>query len=283
MTTQTDTSTKKQYWLKNPPNIAIPLLKEMSVDAVSLANNHIMDYGPSGLRETAENLREHGIQFSGAGANARAASKPVYLRAKGQKLAFISFSNTFPKAFWAGDTRPGTAYGDPDRIRSVVSEAAENADRVLVSFHWGSESTLKPKGYQRRLARLAVDRGADVVFGHHPHSLQPIERYNDGLIFYSLGNYFFSTMSRDVEFGLLADVSFSPDVERPEFKMHLLRVNNYKVHYHPKLVKTFTNPLALAVHINRLDFIRLAEGTLLDPGPYRLNPSSSAASAIPTH
>jgi poly-gamma-glutamate synthesis protein (capsule biosynthesis protein) len=263
VTTRSDTAFQKRYWLRNPPKLALPLLEELSVDAVSLANNHMLDYGMKGVVETTSWLKEAGIRYTGVGANVSGAAEPIYLERQGRRLAFLAFSNTFPREFWAETMKPGTAYGDPDLIKQSVNQAHKQADRVIVSFHWGSESTLNPKGYQHRLARLAVDAGADVVFGHHPHSLQPIERYNDGLIFYSLGNYFFSTLSKDVEYGLLADVEFYRNREQPQFKLHLLRVNNYQVHYRPKLVRTYKRPLALALRIGRLDFIRFANSSRL--------------------
>lgn len=258
ITNRSDTYLRKRYSLQNPPTNALPLMRELSVDGVSLANNHILDFGPEGLLDTVRHLKSENIRYAGAGYDRETASKPVYFEREGKTIAFLAFSNTYPKEFWAGKNRPGTAYGDPDRFSRRIKKAQKKADHVIVSFHWGGESKLQPKGYQRRFARLAVDRGADVVFGHHPHSLQPIERYNNGLIFYSLGNYFFSTLSRDVEYGLLPEVSLRNDRKRPGLKMHLIRVNNHEVHYRPEHVDTYRRPLNLALRIGRLDFVRLA-------------------------
>lgn len=265
LTTRTDTETEKTYWLRSPPEVAVPLLRGLSVDGVSLANNHVLDHGMKGLLDTMRRLESAGIRYAGVGEDVSAAARPVTFRKGKRTVAFLAFSNTFPKSYWAGDTTAGTAYGDPDRIRTAVTEAKARADRVIVSFHWGGESEKQPKEYQRNLARLSVRSGADVVFGHHPHSLQPIERYRDGLIFYSLGNYFFSTLSRDVQYGLLAEVTFDPDRERPNYRMHLMNVNNYQVHYRPQYVETYERPLVLGLAIGRLDFVRLANRSFADP------------------
>lgn len=272
ITTRTDTNAGKTYWLRNPPDVAMPLLRRLSVDGVSLANNHILDYGLKGLLETTRWLEGTGIRYAGAGGNVSGAARPVYFRRKDRRVAFLAFSNTFPRSYWAGDSTVGTAYGDPDRIRTSVERAKERAERVIVSFHWGGESEKQPKEYQRRLARLSVRAGADVVFGHHPHSIQPIERYRDGIIFYSLGNYFFTTLSQDVQYGLLAEVEFNPNRDRPEYRMHLMNVNNHQVHYRPEYVETYERPLKLGLAVDRLDFVRLTRQPRMN-GDFPLDPT----------
>jgi poly-gamma-glutamate synthesis protein (capsule biosynthesis protein) len=256
LTTRTDTSTSKSYWLRTPPDVGKALLDGLSVDAVSLANNHVLDYGEEGLYETIHHLEESGIRHAGAGHNHKSAASPVFFERHGQTLAFLAFSNTYPQSFWASAGKAGTAYGDPGLVRSRVKQAKKRADRVVVSFHWGEQTTRKPKNYQQQLARLTIRAGADVVFGHHPHTLQPVEQYRDGLIFYSLGNYFFSTLSRDVQYGLLAEVRFPAQPSPPDYRLHLMNINNYEVHYRPQYVGGFDGALGVGVELGRLGFFR---------------------------
>lgn len=254
-----DTQLRKGYHLRNDPNLIVPVLEALSVDGVSLANNHVLDYGPEGLLSTMRTLEGEGVRFAGAGASLVGAVRPVFFERRNRRIGFLSFSNTFPREFWASSGKPGTAYGNPGVVEELTRYTARRADRVIVSFHWGAEGRLSPKKYQVSLARGAVKAGADVVFGHHPHAIQPMERYRGSLIFYSLGNYMFTTLSHDVNYGLLPEVRFEPG-EDPSAKFHVLNVDNYEVHYRPRLVRTLRNPLELSLYIKRPDFVRLAEG-----------------------
>ncbi len=257
LTTRGETTTSKRYSLRTPPSIGTVLLEELSVDAVGLANNHMLDYGTVGLQDTKRHLNQNGIYHAGADLERNLAERPVYFDREGQKLAFLSFSNTFPQSFWAGDRTAGTAYGDPERVGSAVRRARKQADRVIVSFHWGKELEWETQEYQKHLARRSIRAGADVVFGHHPHTIQSVEQYRGGLIFYSLGNYFFSTLSRDVKNGLLAEVNFPLDPSMdPQYTLHLMHVNNYQVNYRPRLVGSFDDALGLGIHLGRLNFFQ---------------------------
>ncbi len=169
----------------------VKCLKRGGVDVVNLANNHIMDYGGIGLMDTMETLGNAGIRYFGAGENLYEAREPVIIEANGLKVAFIGFSNTFPMEMNATKRKPGVVFGYPGYIKYDVKKAKENADFVVVSFHWGSEKSHRIKSYQKEYARLAVDSGADVVLGHHPHVLQGVETYRGKVIAYSLGNFVF--------------------------------------------------------------------------------------------
>lgn len=257
VTTREQTSVEKRYLLRSHPAGARAVLGELNVDGVSLANNHMLDYENRGLYDTMRNLNRFGIRYTGAGANRGWASQPAYFERRGRTVSFLSFSNTYPKSFWATEKSPGTAYGSPQLIEDRVDEASNNSDVTVVSFHWGSELDTRPKQYQKRFARKAVRAGADVVFGHHPHSIQPYERYRDGVIFYSLGNYFFTTLSRDVDYGLLADVTFQ-DNQPDKIRFHVLNINNYQVAYRPEVELTFKDGHRLAQFFERPDFTNMA-------------------------
>jgi poly-gamma-glutamate capsule biosynthesis protein CapA/YwtB (metallophosphatase superfamily) len=260
VTARDTTPVRKQYLLRSHPSGAREVLGQLNVDGVSLANNHVLDYEAQGLLDTMRNLNDFGIRYTGAGANREWASRPVYFERQGHTVGFLGFSNTYPRSFWASESQPGSAYGDPELITRRVEETARQSEVTVVSFHWGSELDTRPQGYQKRLARRAVRAGADVVFGHHPHSIQPYERYRDGVIFYSLGNYFFTTMSRDVDHGLLADVTFT-EGELDRIRFHVLNINNYRVDYRPRVELSFKNGRRLARFFDRPNFTKVALAT----------------------
>ena len=218
-----DVFMEKQFVLRAPP-WAVNALRSGSFDVLTLANNHMMDYGPRGLSETRRVLEAGGILSAGAGSDLSEARRPAIYHvgsdnvgpdsgagATGVRVAVLAYSNTFPKEFYAGKARPGTAPGYLRYVKKDVRRAAEAADIVVVAFHWGAERMTVPKEYQVRLGRAAIDSGADLVVGHHPHVVQPVEVYKDRLIFYSLGNFVFGSYSpKEVE-GAIARVVFSSD------------------------------------------------------------------------
>lgn len=138
------------------------------VDTVNLANNHMSNYGLAGINSTVEYLTNAGLGVSGI-------SGPMYQDIKGKKFAFLGYNEI----------------NQQERIASEVSEAKSNADIVIVQFHWGNEYTSTITSRQKALAYLAIDRGADLVIGNHPHWIQPIEIYHGKLIAYSHGNFIF--------------------------------------------------------------------------------------------
>ena len=194
-------------------------------DVVGLANNHTMNYGPEGLLQTIELLDRAGIQHCGGGRNLDEAHQPAILEWGGTRLAFLSYTSVFTPGFEAGPRRPGlavvrvdTAYkvparllempgsplevstspdpADTERMLADVRAARQVADAVIVSWHWGVSmgyQHLVP--YQRQLAHAAVNAGADVVVGHHPHTLQAVELYRGKPIAYSLAQFGFDMES----------------------------------------------------------------------------------------
>jgi poly-gamma-glutamate synthesis protein (capsule biosynthesis protein) len=198
---------EKEYILKAEPGVAEGI-KNASIDIVTLANNHIMDYGSSGLKDTGGVLDRYGILHTGAGEDLKEARRPALFEVKGVKIAVLAYSNTLPKEFYAKRGSPGTAPGFSKYVREDVRAARTQADIVIVSFHWGGERLKSPKDYQVRLAHLAVESGAQLVIGHHPHVIQGVEMYKGGLIFYSLGNFVFGFYSSPDTEGMIASVVF---------------------------------------------------------------------------
>lgn len=182
----------KEFTFRGPPDAAGGLSRA-GVDVVSLANNHSKDFGAAAFLETLTNLEENGVAWCGAGRNSEEAYSPMVLTAKDKKVGFVAFSGIVPDGWPATADRPGcaTAY-DRERVAGTIARAAKESDYVVASFHWGMELATSPNGEQVELARLAVDSGADLVLGHHPHVVQGFELYRNRLIAYSLGNFVFS-------------------------------------------------------------------------------------------
>ncbi len=184
----------KKYNFKVPPQFARGV-RQGGIDLVTLANNHMMDFGQTGLLATLATLDSVGIAYSGAGINKTAAHAPVVMQAQGKRIAFFGYSMTFPTEFYATEDSGGTAYPEETLMRKNISAWADSVDFIVASFHWGAEKRETPKDYQVYFAHLAIDSGADLVLGHHPHVLQGLEIYNNRLIAYSLGNYAFGSYS----------------------------------------------------------------------------------------
>ncbi len=166
-------------------------LKDAGFDLLNLANNHAMDYGHTGLDDTLNALKKVGIMTVGAGLDSAAARQPVFIEKNGLKLGFLGYS-TFPgEGYFYFSDRPDVCRADVSCLSEEINRAREKCDILVVSFHWGKEFDFYPSADQQELAHLAVDGGADIVIGHHPHVLQGVEEYKDRLIFYSLGNFVF--------------------------------------------------------------------------------------------
>jgi len=201
----------KQYLFRTPPAKVAPALARAGFDVLSLANNHTLDYGATGLFDTRTALFDAGIHAVGAGSDLAGARRAAIVERKGHKVGFLAYSNTFPEEFWAGPGTPGTAFGHRAHVEADVRALGERVDTVVVSFHWGRESTTELRDYQPMLARAAIDAGADIVAGHHPHVLQGVERYGGGVILYSLGNFTFGSYSENARVSTIAHVIADDD------------------------------------------------------------------------
>jgi poly-gamma-glutamate synthesis protein (capsule biosynthesis protein) len=197
----------KKYRFRTPPSKVAPALARAGFDVVSLANNHTLDYGATGLFDTETALFDAGIRAVGAGRDLEAARRATIVERDGHRVGFLAYSNTFPESFWAAPDRPGTAFGHRAHVEADVRALRPRVDTVVVSFHWGREATTDLRPYQPMLARAAIDAGADIVAGHHPHVLQGVERHGDGIIFYSLGNFTFGSYSENARVSAIAHVT----------------------------------------------------------------------------
>ncbi len=168
-------------------------LKWAGFDVVSLANNHMNDYGPAAIRETLDYLDLLGIARTGAGIDETSARAPAVLEARGARVGFLAYAEGIWSVLPAASERPGVALADPARLAADIASLRKTArpDYIVVSVHWGEEHERHPRQAQRDFGRAAIDAGADLVLGHHPHVLQSLERYREGFIVYSLGNFVF--------------------------------------------------------------------------------------------
>lgn len=170
------------------------------IDVVSLANNHILDYDNQVFFQTMDILGEAGIGFAGAGRNLREARTPLIVEEGGLRIAFLAYTEMWfvytrePHNWAATDILPGVAPARLDLVKEDVRSALEQADVVVVSFHWGQEYKEEPTLAQYELGRGAIDAGAHLVLGHHPHVLQGVEFHRWGVIIYSLGNFIFDEL-----------------------------------------------------------------------------------------
>lgn len=224
----------KKFTLRAGP-LAAKALNEGNIRVVTLANNHSMDFGPLALKDTLAILDEHGILYTGAGLDLDDARSPAVLRIKGKTVAFLSYSLTFPLEFFASANRPGTAPGYAEYIKADIEKVRPMANIVVVSFHWGAELMTAAKDYQIELGRQAIDWGADVVLGHHPHVLQELEVYRGRLIAYSLGNFVFGSESNRTNFSMILLLTFRGK-SLVKVEAVPLDVNNYRVKYRPRVL-----------------------------------------------
>lgn len=158
---------------------------------LSVANNHIWDYGREALLDTLDHLRQNGIQPVGAGKDEAEANRPVKLTVKGNRLAFLAYTDLYPRLLAATTSTPGISRFDLEEIGETIKEIRNNSDLVVVSLHFGEEYKMSSGSREQAIARKLIDAGADLIVGHHPHVVQELEEYRRGWIAYSLGNFVF--------------------------------------------------------------------------------------------
>jgi len=215
----------KEFVFRAPGSAALTLAGA-GIDVVSLANNHVLDFGPVGLADTLSVLDEVNILRPGAGSNNAEAYAPRVLTLdNGIRVAFVSATAVVPGGFAASADRPGVAdakWAIP-RVLAAVRAAAAGNDVVVVSVHWGIERETCPSEDQRALASDLIEAGANLILGHHPHVLQPIETFDRTVIAYSLGNFAWHPRYGITGDSGVLEISFDgPYVEGYRFHPHVL-------------------------------------------------------------
>jgi len=165
------------------------------IDAVTLANNHMMDFGAAALSDTVKHLDEWGIVHAGAGTDIGQARAPARFDVEGTEVDILAYCAWSPSPMHAGEDRPGVAPLEREVILEDVRAHAGRGAVVIVSLHWGVQHTDRAAAGQVELAREIVEAGASAVIGHHPHRPQEIEVHAGRPIAYSLGNFVFGHMN----------------------------------------------------------------------------------------
>ncbi|OYD09932.1 CapA family protein [Paludifilum halophilum] len=203
---------------------AAKALKEAGFTSINLANNHTMDYGGPGLADTKKTFDEVGLETVGAGRDRYQAKQVAYQEVNGLNVATLGVTDRYPKGFSVKQSSPGVLPATPKTALPLVESAAKNSDLVVVHIHWGVEYDNNVHPRQRVFAQALVDAGADIVVGHHPHVLEPVEFYKGSVILYSTGNFIF-------------DQGWSRTRETAVFQYKLSKDGKARLEIHPMLIR----------------------------------------------
>jgi len=204
---------KRFLFRAHPRNLAA--LSWAGVDIVSLANNHLLDFGEEAMEDTLEGLEKSGILYVGAGHSEGEAHRPVIMEVKGVKIAFLAYAAIRWKGSLEVPTETRVAFAEIDRVREDVRRVKEQANLVVVIMHLGTEYQSQPDAEQLAVSQAAVEAGATLVIGHHPHLVQETTPYLGGFIAYSLGDFVFD-MPWEEEGAILRAFLTADGLERVE-------------------------------------------------------------------
>ncbi len=188
-------------------------LTNAGIDLVFNSSNHFGDAWSDGMKENFQILKQNNIQYSGAGRNISEAFSPQFIEKNNQKIGFLGFVSIMPDSYGASLDQPGTAWidlnseTDLSRVQTIIHDTKNKCDLLFVNFHWGTEYTPDPTPAQIKFAHAAIDAGADLIIGTHPHVVQADEVYQGKYIIYSLGNFIMDQMwSQETTEGVLLPV-----------------------------------------------------------------------------
>jgi len=200
----------KPYTFQCDPE-ALPAMAAGGVEVANLANNHAMDYGFEAMLDARKNLEAAGIFPVGAGKDAAEAYAPVVMDVNGWTVAVLGGGGVHPEtgSWIAGEDRPGMTDGDSVEAMTAAIHAADKiADLVIVTTHWGKQGDTTPNAFEIGLAEAFIDAGADGIFGHHQHRLNPLGWYQGKPIAWGLSNFVWQTFPRQTA---VAQFVFEPD------------------------------------------------------------------------
>jgi poly-gamma-glutamate synthesis protein (capsule biosynthesis protein) len=201
----------KDVHFQGDPRLA-PALAWAGIDVVTMANNHAVDQGQAGLLDSIRRVAKAGVQVVGAGRNSADAWTPAIVHTgSGATIGFLGWTDIIWPGYEAG-SGPGvaTARTDMSRVTHAIRKLKHKVDYVVVGFHWGIEYTTSPIAAQVAEAHAAIDAGADLVIGHHPHVLQGVQLYKGHLIAYSLGDLVFDHYDLATGQTVLVDAVLTP-------------------------------------------------------------------------
>jgi len=169
------------------------LLKKIHLSLVSLSHNHVYDNLEDGFTKTLSFLKSNNIKFLGAALSNNEAQKPIVFESKGIRIGFLNYVTVDTNPSLPGDSTVFLNWFGEEKIKKNISEIRENVDHIVLLLHWGGdfEGSSYPNITQSHVARRLIDYGADLIIGHHSHTLQPYEIYKEKYIFHSLGNFCF--------------------------------------------------------------------------------------------
>ena len=188
----------KYYTFRANPEREV-ILQQMGIDIVSLANNHVYDFGADAFYDTLEALKQAQIPYVGAGADIEEASRPVYFVAGGIKIGFVAANRSEKHIYTpeAGENSPGVVrMYDTAMMNEIISEVSKQCDYLIAYVHWGTESSKYYESYQTDIAREFFESGADAIIGSHPHVLQGIGYVDQKPVIYSLGDFWFNKRTK---------------------------------------------------------------------------------------
>lgn len=258
------TKTFKVFHFRADPD-AVKVLKIANIKAVSLANNHSLDFEEQGLVDTLDYLDQVGIKHVGAGRDLVEARAPKILTVKGLKIGIISATDNEPP-FAAGEDKPGVNYqsfnAQPASLtylrESIEKAKIAGADLIILSLHWGPNMVQTPTADFREYAYKAIEMGVDIIHGHSAHLFQGIEFHNQGVILYNTGD-FLDDYAIDQELRNDWSLIFMVEVERKK----ITKVKTIPVHLSYGQTNIAHEEEAKAI-ISRMESLSRAFGTKIE-------------------
>lgn len=189
----------KTYTFRASPE-RISIYDEMGIDLVTLANNHVYDFGDMAFNDMIDSLNEHKMPYIGAGKNIDEAKKAYYFIINGYKIAFVNATRAEKNIMTPAATNDSSGVlrcYDPTDFINIIMEEKNKSDYVIALIHWGREDSHELEDVQTESAKKYIDAGADAIIGTHAHVLQGIEFYNNKPIFYNLGDFIFNNENKD--------------------------------------------------------------------------------------
>lgn len=202
---------KNLYSFRMNPSV-LPALKGAGFSIFSIANNHMGDWGREAFIDTLARLKENEIYYTGGGNTLAEAEEPVIIEKYDMKIGYLGFSDVGPDWMAAKEEQAGILLASNPRFSEIIQNASKKVDYLVVSFHFGNEYKTIHNSRQEYLAHQAIDSGARIIIGHHPHVKQDSEIYKNGIILYSLGNFIFDQhFSENTMQGILAEIKIGKD------------------------------------------------------------------------
>lgn len=214
----------------------LPAIKNAGINIVSVANNHVGDWQRVSYIDSLTRLKENNILYTGGGMNKEEAEQPTIIQKNGIKIGFLAFSDKGPNWLEVSTDKAGLLIADRDNFDEIIQNASKQVDYLVVSFHFGEEYQKVHNKRQEYLAHKAVDDGAKLVIGHHPHVVEDFEVYSRkgciqsscvSYIAYSLGNFIFDqSWSEPTMQGLLLNIKLKKDGSMTARK-NTFKLNNF--------------------------------------------------------